>query len=50
MTLLKKEVQRLGATVDTLELAGVLAQPWVSIVLSGAAKREHLESNVGPWT
>lgn len=33
-------------TVDALALAAVLAQPWVDIVLSGAATVEHLQSNV----
>ncbi len=35
-----------NTTVDALALAFVLAQPWVSVVLSGAARVEHLESNV----
>jgi aryl-alcohol dehydrogenase-like predicted oxidoreductase len=32
--------------VDALALAAVLAQPWVDIVLSGAATVEHLQSNL----
>ena len=37
---------RLHTTVDALALAAVLAQPWVDVVLSGAATVEHLQSNV----
>jgi aryl-alcohol dehydrogenase-like predicted oxidoreductase len=33
-------------TIDALVLAAVLAQPWVDVVLSGAATREQLFSNV----
>jgi aryl-alcohol dehydrogenase-like predicted oxidoreductase len=33
-------------SIDALALAAVLAQPWVDIVLSGAATREQLLSNV----
>lgn len=47
MTLLKQEAERLQTTVDALAMAGVLAQPWVSVVLSGAATVDHLRSNVG---
>jgi aryl-alcohol dehydrogenase-like predicted oxidoreductase len=32
--------------VDALALAAVLAQPWTSVVLSGAATKTHLESNL----
>jgi aryl-alcohol dehydrogenase-like predicted oxidoreductase len=50
---LKAEADRLETTVDAYALAGVLAQPWVDIVLSGAAKLEHLTSNLKalavPW-
>jgi aryl-alcohol dehydrogenase-like predicted oxidoreductase len=46
ISLLKEEAERLHTTVDALALAGVLAEPWVSLVLSGAAKVEHVESNV----
>jgi aryl-alcohol dehydrogenase-like predicted oxidoreductase len=35
-----------GATPDALALAGVLAQPWVDVVLSGAATVEQLRSNL----
>jgi len=37
---------RLGATLDALGLAAVLAQPWVDVVLSGAAPIEQLQSNL----
>lgn len=33
-------------TIDAVALAAVLAQPWVGVVLSGAAQAEHLRSNV----
>jgi aryl-alcohol dehydrogenase-like predicted oxidoreductase len=36
-----------GATADMLALASVLAQPWVDVVLSGAATVEQLRSNLG---
>jgi aryl-alcohol dehydrogenase-like predicted oxidoreductase len=46
--------ERLGATSDALALAAVLARPWVDVVLSGAATREQLLSNLGaldlPWS
>jgi aryl-alcohol dehydrogenase-like predicted oxidoreductase len=38
--------QRLGAAPDAVALAAVLAQPWVDVVLSGAATAEQLESNL----
>lgn len=46
MTILKSEAARLNTTTDALALAAVLAQPWVNIVLSGAATRDHLLSNL----
>lgn len=45
--LLQKEAARLNTTVDALALAAVLAQPWVTVALSGAATVEQLKSNVG---
>jgi aryl-alcohol dehydrogenase-like predicted oxidoreductase len=33
-------------TIDALALAAVLAQPWCTLVLSGAARIEHVRSNV----
>jgi aryl-alcohol dehydrogenase-like predicted oxidoreductase len=38
--------RRAGATPDALALAAVLAQPWVDVVLSGAATVAQLESNL----
>lgn len=46
MALLQQQATRLDTTVDALALAGVLAQPWVSTVLSGGARVEHLQSNL----
>lgn len=37
----------LGVAPDALALAGVLAQPWVDVVLSGASTVEMVESNLG---
>lgn len=44
--LLEQEARRLETTVDALALAAVLAQPWVDVVLSGAAGKEQLAANV----
>lgn len=53
MATLRQQAARLGATVDALALAAVLAQPWADVVLSGAATAEQLRSNVTaldvPW-
>lgn len=46
MGLLQEEAQRLATSIDGLALAGVLAQPWVHTVLSGAARVDHLTSNL----
>ena len=43
---LKQEAQRLRTTVDGIALAAVLAQPWVDVILSGAATIDHLQSNL----
>ncbi|MDB4265082.1 aldo/keto reductase, partial [bacterium] len=43
---LKREAQRLRTTVDGMALAAVMAQPWVDVVLSGAATIDHLQSNL----
>src|SRR5262249_44882519 len=37
---------RLGASLDALALAAVLAQPWAAAFLSGAAGVEQLHSNL----
>ncbi len=43
---LRQEARRLQTTVDALAMAPVLAQPWASVVLSGAATPSHLVSNL----
>jgi aryl-alcohol dehydrogenase-like predicted oxidoreductase len=43
---LVEAARRAGATPDAVALAAVLAQPWVDVVLSGAATVEQLESNL----
>ena len=43
---LQHQAARLDTSLDALALAFVLAQPWVDIVLSGAAQVEHLLSNL----
>jgi aryl-alcohol dehydrogenase-like predicted oxidoreductase len=43
---LEKTAARLETTTDALALAAVLAQPWASVVLSGAATVEQLRSNL----
>ena len=44
--LLEEAAGQLGVALDTLALATVLAQPWAGVVLSGAARADHLASNV----
>jgi aryl-alcohol dehydrogenase-like predicted oxidoreductase len=46
MAILQSEARRLETSIDGLALAGVLAQPWADVVLSGAARVEHLVSNL----
>jgi aryl-alcohol dehydrogenase-like predicted oxidoreductase len=45
--------ERLGTTLDAVALAAVLAQPWVDLVLSGAATVAQLRANLAaltlPW-
>ena len=43
---LNAAAQDAGATPDALALAAVLAQPWVDVVLSGAATVDQLRSNL----
>ncbi|MDX1524404.1 MAG: aldo/keto reductase, partial [Anaerolineae bacterium] len=50
MAVLTEVAHQLKATIDQVALAAVLAQPWVAIALSGAARLEHLESNVRALT
>ena len=45
LALLTAQAGRLQTSVDALALAAVLAQPWASVVLSGAATVEHITSN-----
>ncbi len=43
---LEAAAAEVGATVDALALAAVLARPWADVVLSGAASVETLRSNL----
>jgi len=45
-SLLSAEADRHQTTLDGLAIAAVLAQPWVDIALSGAARKDHLTSNL----
>ena len=45
-TLLEKMAIEADTTIDALALATVLQQPFVDLVLSGAARVDHLESNL----
>lgn len=45
-TRLEAQARRLHTTSDALALAAVLAQPWASVVLSGAATPAHLQTNL----
>ncbi len=46
LKVLKEQAERLETTVESLALAAILQQPWVGIVLSGAAREEHLLENL----
>lgn len=46
LKLLEDMASRHGTTIDALALGAVLAQPWVGLVLSGAAQTEHLQANL----
>ena len=48
--LLQQAATDIGASADALALAAVLAQPWVDVVLSGAATVEQLQSNLAALT
>ncbi len=48
--LLEEVAGELGASIDALALAAVLAQPWASVVLSGAANTDHLRSNLAAFS
>jgi aryl-alcohol dehydrogenase-like predicted oxidoreductase len=43
---LQGQADRLGCTVDALALSGVLARPWVDVVLSGATTAGQVRSNL----
>ncbi|HZU38839.1 MAG TPA: aldo/keto reductase, partial [Gemmataceae bacterium] len=47
MRVLETAARERSTTVDGLALAGVLARPWVDVVLSGAATIAQLHSNLG---
>jgi aryl-alcohol dehydrogenase-like predicted oxidoreductase len=42
---LENAAESVETTIDAVAIAAVLAQPWVDVVLSGAANVEHLKSN-----
>ena len=44
--LLEEAAAEAGATLDAVALAAALAQTWAGVVLSGAARADHLRSNV----
>lgn len=46
MVILQSQAERLETSVDALALAYVLAQPWADVVLIGAARSDHLMSNL----
>lgn len=46
LTLLKTHAEAYQTSIDALALAAVLHQPFVDIALSGAARIEHLRSNL----
>jgi len=46
LRILNREAHRLNTTLDAVALAAVISQPWVDVVLSGAATIEHLQSNL----
>ena len=43
---LQQEAEKYSTTIDALALAAALTQPWADVVLSGAARIGHLESNL----
>lgn len=44
--LLEEAAADRDTTIDAIALAAVLHQPWVDVVLSGAAREEHLHANL----
>ena len=47
--ILEAEASRLEVTLDGLALGAIVAQPWVDVVLSGAATADQLRSNLGAF-
>lgn len=46
LAVLDTQARRLETTIDALALAAVLAQPWLGVVLSGAATIDQLTANL----
>ncbi|MCB0166797.1 MAG: aldo/keto reductase, partial [Anaerolineae bacterium] len=46
LAVLEAQAHRLETTIDALALAAVLAQPWLGVVLSGAATIDQLTANL----
>ena len=46
LIIMETQASRLSTTVDALALSAVLAQPWTTLVLSGAAQVDHIRSNL----
>jgi aryl-alcohol dehydrogenase-like predicted oxidoreductase len=46
LNLLEEEANRLDTTIDALAISAAWSQPWVDVVLSGAATVEHIQSNL----
>jgi len=45
-TILAREAERLGASMDAVAIASALVQPWATVVLSGATTVAQLGSNI----
>ncbi|PJF44557.1 MAG: aldo/keto reductase [Phototrophicales bacterium] len=45
-SVLEEQAQRFNASIDAIALAYVLHQKWADVVLSGAARVDHLQSNI----
>ena len=48
--LLEEVAGELGVGIDGLALAAALAQPWAGVVLSGAARVDHLQANLAAFS
>ncbi len=44
--LLSEYAQKAGTDIDAWAIAAAMAQPWAHIILSGAAREDHLRSNL----